>query len=151
MLKHKMVKAGIHSFIQSTRRYSSTYYMAAVSSDIRIKERHPHPRPLALLDLLMDSLVWVVIKVIKDACHTVWAFHLFRLIPPNWSNNEWQTYRGMGQMGLHNVSKCYTWFPSVWCWLSQAATRFINNAYSLAHTGTSSIWPIIANTWNPLA
>lgn len=41
MLKHKMVEAGIHSFIQSTRRYSSTYYMAAAGSDIRIKERPP--------------------------------------------------------------------------------------------------------------
>lgn len=54
MLKHKMVEAGIHSFIQSTRKYSSTYYMAAAGSDIRIKERDPVAA--ALLDLLMDSL-----------------------------------------------------------------------------------------------
>lgn len=126
-----MVEAGIHSFIQSTRRYSSNYYMVAAGSYIGIKERHTPP----LLDLLKDSLAWVAIIVIKEACHTIWAFHLFRLIPPNWSNNEWQTYRGTGQMGLHSVSKCYTWFPGVWCWPSQAAIRFINNACSLAHTG----------------
>lgn len=45
MLKHKMLEVGIHSFLQSTRRYSSPYYMAAAGSDIGIKERHPAPNP----------------------------------------------------------------------------------------------------------
>ena len=89
-----------------------------------------------LLDTLVALLACMTIIVAKEACHSMWAVHLFSLAPSNWSimmnpgpKGELDKCNCIMSPNALSSHSSYIHFTHVWFWSSQPTISFINNAH----------------------